>query len=156
MSIINQGSTIPLSEYNVLRELYESAGGRNWLWTSSPLDPVWLWNPLPWDIADINSDPCQWQGIICECPTSEDNLLSSYYTIPTYQYWYDDCNLVERKSCHVTYLNLLGKNLIGTIPSSIDNLPWLTHVRPCYYVLHQIIVIYAANKRTYILKLIYF
>lgn len=106
-------SAIPPSEFNSLRDLYETTGGALWEWKSLSTGAVWNFT-LTDDGVPLH-DPCGgnnsqvWQGINCSFPCNVTVTANSTATM----------------DCHILSLSLVEYNLQGSLPQSLSNLSFL-------------------------------
>lgn len=91
------------SEYEALRDMYESTNGPKWMW----LDDHATYG-IPWDFSNSSAtDPCMelWQGLTC---------------------YYHQCGTA---GCHLNMMNLTALNMDGTLPPAMgDSFPRLAYL----------------------------
>lgn len=138
---VNSASTPRLnnSEYNALKDLYYSLGGENWqliipdaIYMS--LQPYfgYMWN---FTGSSQDHNPCleRWMGIVCDCSYGAAvHILDDPANTANYYYYnnYQGPYFSTASECHVIKLGLRGfiDSVNGTIPDSISNLTYLTHL----------------------------
>ena len=112
--------SIPSSEFDALKNFYDSTNGDNWLIYG-----------VPWNFSGYHN-PCyeNWQGISCTC--RENNMTNiqpfSIYAAPGYVYYYDDSLGTIGAICFIEKIFLGFTNLMGTLPDSIGNFSFLSHL----------------------------
>lgn len=118
-SMTLQATSVPPEEMDALQDLFESTSGPNW----------WAFG-VPWNFTGVHN-PCTeaWEGIECTCWATEGPAVFPY-TIGSggSNYYYDDGTGVVDAPCHINKLFLGFAHLRGSLPSSIGDLLFLTHV----------------------------
>ena len=113
---VNNAESISTEEYQSLRDLYMSTLGERWV-----LPP----GGLPWDFDSNPIDPCNWTGVSCKCSSQLVLPAMSRRLDVAYSYFYDDG---VTQYCQIEKLKLMNHNLNGTVPFSVGNLRYLTHL----------------------------
>jgi Leucine-rich repeat (LRR) protein len=108
-------ATLPASEYDALRDLYDSTDGANWYWRQPLAGEKWNFTG--------QHNPCtkRWQGLLCTLPAPHTVYYVQYIELPVY-----GLNGTLPASIgvfsHLQVLNL-GNNFIhGPLPDSVANL----------------------------------
>ncbi len=104
-------SNIPISEFNALRDIYDSTNGPSWIWSPHHFEST------HWNFTGPHN-PCteRWQGITCICQ----NITSD--TAATTN---------NNHTCNINRIILESYNLVGSIPASISNFTQLTWLQMC-------------------------
>lgn len=117
---------LPASEYSALHDLYDALDGPNWRLRNKNVSR----DGVAWNFTGGDHNPCieGWQAIICSCKyfgglqADDDSPQTNYY-------YYDDAKGGDTPStCHVIKIGLQGMEFNGTLPESIGNLTYLTHL----------------------------
>lgn len=120
-------SNIPISEFTALEQFYNATNGDFWIYTANnSLLAHEDANPVgnQWNFTGSTAlqNPCldDWQGVRCDCNSSDENDTLNNY-------------------CHVTSITLISYNLTGTLPNCLPRLPYLRNLALAFNTLiHQI------------------
>lgn len=121
----NSVLTFPAAELEALKDLYDSAGGTEWIWRKDVAK-----YGIPWNFSQSDLNPCVdvWQGIICNCEIYKGIGFYDDPGHPGYYYYDGYIGGNTSNSCNVVKLVMIGMGISGSLPETIGNFTKLTHL----------------------------
>ncbi|RYH18868.1 hypothetical protein EON65_26795 [archaeon] len=101
---IVQCETVPQDQVNALYDLYNSTRGQTWHWYPNIPGVSWNFTNYNPNSSVSTTDPCEddWEGVFC------------------------NCTVTSPVNCDIVQLNLTFHNLTGSLPSTLNQLTYLT------------------------------